>query len=228
MKPLAHGTYTLIAGVVYLALITNVLLVIACLPMVLLLITTDPARSWPLLAAAAPLCAPGVSAAFATFREFSRNGVTPARAFIAGWLATWRRAAQLGALVTAIVVVLVVDLRSFADNSIGVAVVPVLAVLTVMVMAVGLVSLVAISDAPKARLRDVIRASLYLCVRRWYITVVSLLGIATQVALFANIPAIALGLTAAPALYFAWANSRYTLRPVLSIDDAQALQPGHS
>jgi uncharacterized membrane protein YesL len=228
MKRAAHGTYAMIAGVVYLALITNVLLVISCLPLVLLLITTDPARSWPLLAAAAPFCAPGLSAAFATFKEFSRNGVTPARAFVAGWLATWRRAFQLGAVVTAVVVVLIVDVRFFADSSIGVAVVPVLAVLTVIVIAVGLVSLVAISETPGARLRDVIRASVYLSVRRWYLTVVSLLVIATQVAVFANLPAIALGLTAAPALYLAWANSRYTLRPVLTIDDVPALLPGRS
>ena len=228
MKPLANGTYAMIAGVVYLALITNVLLVISCLPLVLLLVTTDPARSWPLLAATAPFCAPGVSAAFAAFREFSRDGVTPARAFIAGWLATWRRAFQLGALVTAVVVVLIVDVRFFADSSIGVAVVPLLGVLTVMVIAVALVSLVAIAEAPGARLRDVIRASLYLGVRRWYLTIVSLLVIGTQVALFASLPAIALGLTAAPALYLAWANSRYTLRPVLTIDAVPALLPGHS
>ena len=228
MKPLAHGTFTMITGVVYLALITNVLLVIACLPLVLLLITTDPVRSWPLLALAAPFCAPGVSAAFATFREFGRGGTTPARAFLAGWLATWRRAFLLGAAATAVVVVLIVDLRFFADSSLSVVVVPVLAVLTVLVSAVTLVSLVAISDVPGARFLDVIRASLYLSVRRWYLTVVSLLVIGTQVALFASMPAIALGLTAAPALYFAWANSRYTLRPVLSIDEVPALAPGRS
>lgn len=228
MKPLAHGTYTMIAGVVYLGLITNALLVIACLPLVLLLITTDPARSWPLLAVAAPLCAPGLSAAFATFREFSRGGVTPARAFVAGWRATWRRAFLLGAIATALVVVLLVDLRMFADSTIGVAVVPVLALLTVMATAVTLVGLVAISDAPGARLVDVIRASLYLGVRRWYLSLVTLLVIGTQVALFASMPAIALGLTAAPALYLAWANSRYTLRPVLTLDEVPARAPGRS
>jgi uncharacterized membrane protein YesL len=228
MKSIGHGTYAMIAGVVYLALITNVLLVLSCLPLVLLLITTDPAKSWPLLAAAAPFCAPGISAAFATFREHGRNGVTPARAFLAGWLATWRRAFSLGLIITAVVVVLIVDVRFFSDTTAGVAVVPVLGVLTVMVIAIGLVSLVALADAPGARLIDVIRASIYLSVRRWYLTVVSLLVIATQVALFAAMPALALGLTATPALYFAWANSRYTLRPVLSIDDAPALLPGHS
>ena len=228
MKPLTHGTFTAIAGVVYLALITNLLLIVSGLPLVLLLITSDPARSWPLLALAAPFSAPGIGAAFWAFRDFSRGGTAPARAFLAGWLATWRRAFQLGALVTAVVVVLIVDLRFFADSALSVAVVPVLGLLTVMALALGLIGLVAISDAPGARFRDVIRASLYLSVRRWYLTVVSLIVIGTQAALFTAMPAIALGLTMAPVLYLAWANSRYTLRPVLSHDDVPAHAPGRS
>ena len=223
MKRISHGTYTMIAGVVYLALITNVLLVISCLPLVLLLITTDPALSWPLLAAAAPLAAPAVSAAFGTFRAFGRGGTTPVRTFFAAWRATGRHAFALGALVTGVVVVLLVDVRFFSDSVAGVAIVPALGVVAVVVVAVGLLGLVAISDAPQARLRDVVKASLYLGLRRWYLTVVSLLVLGMQAALFSTIPAIALGLTAAPALYLAWANSRFTLRPVLAIDEAPAL-----
>ena len=223
MSRISHGTYAAIAGVVYLGLVTNVLLVVACLPLVLLLITTDPALSWPLLAVAAPLCAPALSAAFVTFREFGRGGTTPARTFVGGLRATWRRASTLGVLVTAFVVVLLVDVRFFADSAVGVAIVPALGVLAAIAVAVGLVGLVAISDVPEARLRDVLKASLYLGVRRWYLTVVSLLVLVMQAALFTTMPAIALGLTAAPALYLAWASSRHTLRPVLELEEAPAI-----
>ena len=223
MKRISHNTYATIAGVLYLGLVTNVLLVLTCLPLVLLLITTDPALSWPLLAAAAPLCAPALSAAFATFGAFGRGSVTPARTFFAAWRAAWRRAFAIGALVTAVVVVLLVDVRFFADSVASVAVVPALGVLAVVVVAVGLLGLVAIADTPRARLRDVVRASLYLGVRRWYLTVVSLMVLGIQAALFTTMPAVALGLTAAPALYLAWSNSRFTLRPVLEIDEAPAL-----
>jgi uncharacterized membrane protein YesL len=223
VKRISHGTIGTIAGVAYLGLITNVLLVIASLPVVLLLITTDPALSWPLLAAAAPLCAPALSAAFHTFREFDLGGVTPGRAFVAGWRSTWRRAFTLGALVTGVVVVVVVDVRFFSDSQFGVAVVPALGLLAVIAAAVGLVGLVAIADAPQARLRDILRASLYLSMRRWYLTVVSLVVLVTQVVLFTAMPAVALGLTAAPALYLAWANSRYTLRPVLETEELPAV-----
>ena len=51
-KLISHDTWASIIGMLYLGLIVNLLLVIACLPLVALLITTDPVRSWPLLAGA--------------------------------------------------------------------------------------------------------------------------------------------------------------------------------
>jgi uncharacterized membrane protein YesL len=121
-----------------------------------------------------------------------------------------------------VLVVLLVDVRAVAALEIGVVVVPLLGVLAVVALGVTLVGLVAIAEEPRARLRDVLRASLYLAVRRWYLTAVSLLVVAGQFWLFASLPAIALGLTAAPALYLAWANSRFTLRPVLETEEAPA------
>ncbi|PRY68413.1 putative membrane protein YesL [Glaciihabitans tibetensis] len=223
MKRISHGTYTMIAGVIYLALITNVLLVVSCLPLVILLITTDPALSWPMLAAAAPLCAPGLTAAFATFRAFGRGGVTPARTFLAAWRTTWRHSLVVGAAVTGIVVIFLADIRFFSDSPLAIAVVPALGVLTALVAATGLLSLVAIADEPRARLRDVVKASIYLGVRNWHLTIVSLAVLATQIVLFTSLPAVALGLTAAPALYLAWANSRYSLLPVLEVEEAPAV-----
>jgi len=218
----SHSTISTIIGVVYLALITNLLLIAACLPFVVLLVTTDPMLSWPLLALAAPFCAPGLAAAFAAFRENSVGGLGPIRAFITGWRATWRKALALGAIVVAVAVVLLVDVRFFSDSPLSVAVVPALGVLTALTAAVALVGLVGISEAPKARLVDVIKAAAYLGLRRWYITVVSIAVLAIQATLFTTLPAIALGVTAAPALYLAWANSRFTLRPVLDTEEVAA------
>lgn len=221
MASVSHHTYLTIAGVVYLGLITNLLLVVAAAPLVVLLVTTDPARSWPLLAAVAPLCAPAVCGAFTAFREFGAGGTTPARAFYRGWKASWRRALPLGVVLTVALVVILVDVRFFSDSVLSVVVVPVLGVLAVVTLGTGAVSFVAIADDSRARLRDVVRAALYLSVRRWYLTLVTLLVLGTQVALFATMPAIALGLTAAPALYLAWANSRYTL--TFSTEEALAI-----
>ena len=79
-------------GTVYLGLMTNVLLLVSSLPLVVLLMVTDPAVSWPLIAIAAPLAAPGVSAAFTVFRDNASGGTEVIGSFLAGWRATWRRA----------------------------------------------------------------------------------------------------------------------------------------
>lgn len=220
----SHEMWASLIGIIYLALVVNLLLVIACLPLVAVLATTDPLYSWPLVAATAPLAAPGVAAAFRAFREHAAGGLGPVRAFAAGLRDTWRRALLIGAAVTAAVVVLLVDVRMLSNTAVAVVTVPLLAVLVLVSVAVGLVALVALAEAPAARMRDVLRASLYLSLKRWYLTAASLLALVAQAAVFATAPALGLGLTASAALYFAWTNSRFTLRPVLDLDEKAAAQ----
>ena len=214
MKRISHETYSAVFGTVYLGLMSNLLLLAACAPMVALLITTDPAVAWPLLAVAAPVCAPAVTAAFTTFRAHGDGDPRVARTFVRAWRSTWRTAMLLGALVTAVVVVALVDVRFFSPMQAGVAVIPLLAVLVVLVLVSALLALAALADDPSARLRDLLAPALVLSVRRWWLSLVSLAVVAMQVALFAATPALAIGLTAAPALYLVWANARYTLRPL--------------
>ncbi|KJL40174.1 hypothetical protein [Microbacterium trichothecenolyticum] len=220
----SHETWASLIGMIYLGLIVNLLLVVSSLPLVVLLVTTDPLYSWPLLAIAAPLAAPGLAAAFRAFREHGEGGLGPIRAFVAGLRATWRRALLIGAAVAAVVVVLLVDVRMLASTAVAVFTVPLLGVLALLAVGVGLVALVAIAEVPTARLRDVVRAGLYLSLRRWYLTAASLAALAAQVAVFATAPALGLGLTASAALFFAWTNSRFTLRPVLDLDEKAAAQ----
>jgi uncharacterized membrane protein YesL len=222
MKRISHDTWATILGVVYLGLMGNLLVLVAAAPLVVLLITTDPALSWPLLALAAPLAAPALTGAFTAFREFGRGEPQVVRSFLRGWKATWRKGMLIGAAAAASVVVLLVDVRAVSALPASVVVVPVLALLTVIAVATGLVSLVALAEAPQARMRDILKAALYLSVRRWYLTALSFAVLGVQLALFTTMPAIAIGLTCAPALYVAWANSRYTLRPVLEDEEARA------
>lgn len=222
MTRISHDTWATILGVVYLGLMTNFLVLVAASPVVVLLITTDPGLSWPLLALAAPLSAPALTGAFAAFREFGRGEPQVVRSFLRGWRATWRKGMLIGAAAAASVVVLLVDVRAVATLPASVVVVPVLALLTVIAVATALVALIALAEAPQARLRDIVKAALYLSVRRWYLTALSFAVLSVQFALFTTMPAIAIGLTCAPALYVAWANGRYTLRPVLDLEEVRA------
>lgn len=221
MPRLSHETYSVVFHVVFLGLMTNVLLALGCLPAVVLLMTTDPAESWPLLAVALPLGAPAVAAAFTVFREHDRGGLGVLAAFLAG-LRAWRKALAIGGLGAAALVVLLADVRVLAGTDLGVVVVPLLLLLAVLALTTTLVGLAGLAEVPQARLRDVLAAALVLGVRRWYLSAVSLLVLGVQVALFATSPALALGITASAALYLIWANARFTLRPVLDTAEAPA------
>jgi uncharacterized membrane protein YesL len=137
------------------------------------------------------------------------------RTFGRAWRASFRRASALGALATSALVVLGVDIRAAWGRPIGAVAIPALVVGMVLVVAASLLALVVIAERPRVRLRDALRACLYLAVRYWYLTLLSLAVLALLQALLANRPALALGLAASPLLYVVWANSRFTLRAAL-------------
>lgn len=217
MGRISHQAWTDVIGAIYLGLMVNALLVVTALPLVFLLVTTDPARSWPLIAAVAPLCAPALVGAFGAFHDHREGGTAVARAFLRGWRAAWRRAMPFAVLLTLALVVVLVDMRALSAQRFGVLVVPVLVVLALLIAATGLLGLVAYAEAPRAGLRIVIKASLFLALRRWYLTAVSLVVLDIQFLVFAAHPAIGLGLSAAPVLYVVWMGSRFSLNPALGV-----------
>ena len=223
MRRISHETYATVFSAVYLALVTNILLVVGCLPLLVVLLTTDTGASWPLVAALVPVTTPAVAAAFAVFSAYSADAtVGVIRTFVRSWRTVFRRAAALGALAAAVLVVLGVDARAAWGRPVGTWAVPALGMLTVLVVATGLLGLVALAEAPRARLRDVLRASVFLAVRRWYLTLASLFVLALLLTLLTAKPALAIGLAAAPLLYVVWANGRYSLRPVLPVAEEAA------
>ncbi|MDG4797088.1 hypothetical protein [Micromonospora sp. WMMD1082] len=213
---LRHDTISAIFDGVWVALVTNLLLVVGCLPLVVLLFTTEAARAWPLYALVAPGCAPALCGAFAVMSAYSAGDTDGVfRRFGRAWRATLRPATRWAATAVAVLVVLGVDGYAAWGSRAGALTLPILAMLTALTAATALLGLVTIAERPGARLRDVARACAYLAVRRWYLTATSLLVLALLAQLFVARPAIALGAAAAPLLYVVWANSRYSLRAAL-------------
>lgn len=162
------------------------------------------------------LAAPGLTAAFGVFRAYSVDGSTDvARQFWTTWASQLRRSLGVGAVVGGGVVVIGVDLVVVAGSAAGATFSPLLIVILGVLLSTALLTLVLSVERPQLRLRDVGRAALYLSVRRWYLTLPSLVVLAALGALFTLQPAHAVGLAATPLLYAVWGNSRYTLRPVV-------------
>ncbi|PWD50669.1 hypothetical protein C8046_08380 [Serinibacter arcticus] len=113
-------TWQLVFGTVYLVMATNIMLAVASLPLLVLLVTTDPSASWPVLALAAVAAAPGLSAACAVFAGFTTQRSTDVvRTFARAWLTHLRRSLAIGGLAVAVATVLVVDLVWAAGTRLG-------------------------------------------------------------------------------------------------------------
>lgn len=216
MRRISPDTFTLVFGVAYIGLMGNAMFLVACLPVVFLAMFTDPAQTWLLLAILGVLGAPALAALFSVFRAYSEEGsLEVVRGFWRSWRATARKALTIGALVSIALVILVLDIRVLTETSYAGLTVPLLAVLAVLVVAITPLALAALADVPDARIRDLLKVSALLGVRRWYLTALSVIILITLIAFFAYRPALALGLAATPLLYVVWANSRFTLKPAV-------------
>lgn len=214
-------TWETLWGVVYLVMGTNLLLAVASLPLVVLLVTTDPRASWPALVLAAVAAFPALGGAAAVFSEHTtRRSSDVVRTFARAWVRHARRMLALGVLALGVGTVVVLDvvwLSRGEAGAVGAIALPLLGAILVLVASTTILAVVASVERPDARLRDVLKASLYLGVRRWYLTLFSFVALGLLVGLFTLHPALALGLAASPLLYVAWGNARFSLRPVLPV-----------
>lgn len=207
-------TYEMVFGTVYTGLMTNLLLAVACLPLVVLVAATDPAATWPYLALAAPLLGPALAAAFAVFAAFSGDGSTAVvRTFARAWRRHLRRGLAIGGLATGAVVVVGVDVAFFWGRTAGAVAIPVLVSLAVGAVQTAVLALAAVPDLPSARLREVLLAAVVLGARRWHLSAGALLVLALLASVVAARPTVGLGFAAAPLLYAIWGICRFMLRP---------------
>jgi uncharacterized membrane protein YesL len=191
------------------ALAVNLMLAVSASPLIVLLVFTNAFSTWPLVAVAAVVAAPGLTAAFTAFRRSDDN---PFRAFLSGYRATWLGAARIALVLVLAAVVIVVDARFFADGPFAQAAMVVLTVVAVLIAGVGLLAFAAIADDPGIRFRDAVRRAAWCALQRWYLTLASLAVLVVFAVLFVNVPLLALSAAASPALFVAWTNSRFSLR----------------
>lgn len=211
-----------ISGVLYLGLMTNMLVALTSLPLLVMLMTTDPQRTWPWVAVCAALAVPALPAAFAVFTLYSDEGERSViQPFFRAWWRHLRRSLAIGTMTVGAVTVLAVDIvwvmrhDAASGSQVGALAVPVLAILIVLCLFTGLGALVGILERPDASLFRLLKAALYLMLRRWYLALVSLACGGVFVLILAERPALGVGVVAAPLLYLVWANTRHTLKPIL-------------
>ena len=193
-------------------LVVNLLLAVACSPLLLaLVLVEDPLASLPFFAVLSCVCGPALMGAFGRsppttgrrLRSWPRTGV----ASCAGLLLWAGGAAVLGVLAVNIVGALSGDV-AFARPLL-----PMFVVLAVLVVAVGSFSLVAVGHRPGVPFGELRRESAALAVRRWYLSALNVLVLAVLVAVLLVKPGIGVLIACAPLLYVVWSNAGYALTP---------------
>lgn len=221
-----YTAYMHIGGMLYLALMSNLLLVIANLPLLALFIATDVRVTWLPVVALTPLLAISVTAVFSVFEVHAVEGsVTIVRNFLRAWRAHARRASATGAVAAAGTFVLAVDVTAVWGKPIGATAIPLFVTFEALLIATTLHVLVAIVLGIEARSALALwKACLYFAVRRWYLTVMSLFALVLLLSFVYSMPAWGAGLAASPILYLAWTNSRQALLPIASTAERMAVR----
>jgi uncharacterized membrane protein YesL len=215
LRPAAQTTYEKVFGTVYAGLMVNVMLALACSPLlVALAIVRNPLASWPFFLALAGLCAPALTGAFGCFAGLGEDGSTVVlRPFLAAYRATFRRAAGIGFAGCVAVGLLVADALFVAGTAWGPVLVPFFVTASALVVAVVVAVLVALAENPAAALRDLVRPSLYAVARMWYLAAANVVVLMLVVGIVLMKPVVGVLVACSPLLYVVWANTRYLLAP---------------
>ncbi|MGP3955262.1 hypothetical protein ACTWPT_04640 [Nonomuraea sp. 3N208] len=226
LRPAEQATYEKVFSTVYVGLMTNVLLVVACAPLLAALaIVRDPLASWPFFAVLSSLCGPALAGAFSCFRALGDGSTAVFRTFWSGYRRCAARALLLWVASAAAVSMLTVDAVIVAHTAWGPALAPFFATAAALVAAVIWASLVLLAEPRRepVRLIDLVRPSLYLMARRWYLAAASIAVLMLAAAVILVKPVIGLLVLCSPLLYVAWATTRFVVAPVLP--DSTASRP---
>ncbi|MEE2524198.1 hypothetical protein V1639_14525 [Pseudarthrobacter sp. J75] len=211
-------TFGSIFGFIYTFLAGNVLLALANAPLVLCLaLVADPLAAWPFFLALSVTVPPSLAGLFASFQALHDDGgaVKPVAAFLRGYRLGFGRAALLGVASVAVLLFLGVDLAIVQAMPASAVLVPVIVVAAAVTASVAVMAIAGVVLLPQTGLKALLKASLYLSVKRWYLSLATLvlLGIIASAALLQ--PVLGVALAPAPLLFVIWSNSAYAFHAAL-------------
>ena len=215
---LRQETMETILGYAYALLMVDVLLVVFNLPLaVMLFVTVDSLRSWPFFLLLSLSLAPSLVGVFEVFRTM-RTDDRP-HPFAAFWRGYRRRggAAFVVGLATALLLAAVLLDGTITAGTIWAPLLgPLLAVVGLGGVAVAVSALAGLVVLERASLTAIAKAALFLAVRRWYFSIVSLVMIGLIGAAVLLQPVLGAALAPGILLYAVFANAQYSFHRVVA------------
>jgi len=211
-------TFGGIFGFIYTFLAGNVMMALANAPLVLCLaLVADPVAAWPFFLALSVTVPPSLSGLFASFQALNDDGAAakPVASFLRGYRRGFRRAAPVGLAAVALLLFLGVDLAIVQSIPAAAILVPVIVVAAAITVSVAAMAVAGVVILPDAGLKNLLKASLYLAVQRWYLSLAMLvlLGIIASAALLQ--PVLGVALAPAPLLFVVWSNAAFAFSTAL-------------
>jgi len=221
-RRVGHETYAGGFRLVWTALAVNLLLALTTSPLLAVLgLLTDPVAAWPRVLAVSVVCGPALVGAFGVF---AAPDEPVGRTFWSAYRSGWRRGLAVWAAAAAAVGVLGVDVAGALTGS-GAAwagpLLPLFLVGIVVVVAVAAFALVAAVELPDARFGALLRACVFLVVRRWYLALVSVAVLGLLAAAVVTHPVVGALLACSPLLYVVFGNARYALSTAVGGPDPE-------
>ena len=208
---LPASTYETVFTYLYAGLGVNVALLVATAPLLLpLAVVADPLASWPFFLLLSACTAPAGAAAFGCFALLRAEGeLRPVRDFARCWRRTAGRALLVWAAGAAVVAVLAVDAAVVAVAA--PVLLPLLLVLGAVAVTGCVTALAGLVALPGARTGALLRAGVFLAVRRWPSTLLVLLLLAVLGTAVAARPLLAGPLLPSAVLFVLWSNAHVAL-----------------
>lgn len=205
MINLTYGTWETVWSFAHRALLLNLALALANLPLLAALAIVREPTAYPLFFAVLSLTVgPSVAAAFGYLHgELS---------YPAAYRRFFRAALLRGAVTVTLLGVLAADVVALHDHPAGAYLVPLFVVLSVLVTASGVVALALLPLRPGTRLWAGLLTAAYAAVRRWWLSALTLTVLAAAVIAVNQAPILGLATLPGCALIMAWVNSAASLR----------------
>ena len=212
-------------------LVVGALIALGAAPFWVVVLFTDVARTWPLLAVSALALAPALAATFVVYRTEASTRVArlgaleEPRRVAALWWQGWRRhagtAALIGLVALLIAAVAIVNIGVFLGSPAGNFAIPLNALVAALAIITALHLLVLLTEPGiGVPWPTRIKAALALPVRRLPLTAGGVLALLVAGSVIIELAPVGVLATLPPLLWLAWLAFRATLRPVLPESDA--------
>lgn len=210
-----HETLDTVFGYVYAILMVDLLLVVANLPLaVVLFAARDALQAWPLVLLLSLTVSPSLAGAFEVYRTLGDGHPQPFAAFWRGYRRRGFAAGLVGLAAAAVVGFVLYDAAVVAGTVWAALLGPTLLIVALLGVAAALTAIAGLTVFATASPRAIVKAALYVAVRRWYVSVLALVLVGLSVLAVLMQPvlgALAPGLL----LYAVFANAHYGFRQVL-------------